>query len=130
MINPLQCIIPPSDIRRLYVWPLLQYVMLCQNCSLRSLPVSSISSSWSHYKYHPLSCMSFYLFFISLSLLYIPPPMTPSACSITTSFPSSSLSHTSSHSFCCSFSLSPSFHLMRNSKTKLKGYPLWSRGQW
>lgn len=132
VINPLHCIIPPSDIRRLYVWPLLQYVMLCQNCSLWSLPVSSISSSWSHYKYHPLSCMSFYLFFISLSLslLYIPPPMTPSACTIITSFPSSSLSHTSSHSFSCSFSLSPSFHLMRNSKTKHKGYPLWSRGQW
>lgn len=56
-----------------------------------------------------LACL-FYLFFISLSLslLYIPPPMTPSACSIITSFPFSSLSHTSSHSFSCSFSLSPS----------------------
>lgn len=69
VINPLYYIIPPSDIRRLYVWPLLQYVMLCQNCSLWSLPVSSISSSWSHYKYHPLSCMSFlFIFHLSLAL--------------------------------------------------------------
>ena len=70
LINPLNCTLPPSDMHQCesdYVWPLLQY----SPATIKTSPCghsspSFLSSSQSHYNYHPPYSISFSVFFIAL----------------------------------------------------------------